>query len=116
MRLLDARDFARVFQRPSKSSGPAVTVLARSNGCQAPRLGLAIARKEVRRAVQRNRLKRLIRESFRHHQALLHGLDVIVVARRGLVGKSSQAVFRCLEKHWREVSERCRRDPPAGTA
>jgi len=108
MRLLTASDYERVFQHPHKSSGKALTVLARRSDREPARLGLAIPRKQIRRAVERNRIKRLIRESFRRHQGLLHGLDVVVIGRSDLMKKNTQAVFECLEKHWRQVSERCR--------
>lgn len=108
MRLLTARDYERVFQHPQKSSDKALTVLARRSGRQVARLGLAIPRKQIRRAVERNRIKRLIRESFRRHQALLCGLDVVVIGRSDLLNKNTQTVFTCLENHWRRVSERCR--------
>jgi len=108
MRLLTASDYARVFQHPQKSSGKAFTVLARQSDREPARLGLAIPRKQIRKAVERNRIKRLIRESFRRHQDLLHGLDVIVIGRSELMNKNTPAVFECLEKHWRQVSERCR--------
>ena len=111
MRLLTAGDYQRVFERAQKSSGPALTVLARHSGRKAARLGLASPRKQIRRAVERNRVKRLIRESFRRHQALLYGLDVVVIGRGSLVEKNSQAIFGCLEKHWQQVSERCRNAP-----
>jgi ribonuclease P protein component len=108
MRLLTVRDYDRVFQHPQKSSGKALTVLARQSGHELARLGLAIPRKQIRRAVERNRIKRLIRESFRRHQVLLRGLDVVVIGRSDLSKKNAQGVFACLEKHWRQVSERCR--------
>jgi len=108
MRLLTASDYERVFQNPQKSSGKALTVLARRSDREPARLGLAIPRKQIRRAVERNRIKRLIRESFRRHQELLYGLDVVVIGRSGLMKKNTQAVFECLEKHWRQVSARCR--------
>ena len=43
-----------------------------------------IGKKNVKLAVQRNRLKRLIRESFRHNQETLAGWDIVVIARKGL--------------------------------
>ncbi len=46
-----------------------------------PRLGMIIGKQHVRRAADRNRLRRVIRESFRHHQEKLKGLDIIVVLR-----------------------------------
>lgn len=108
MRLLTGGDFERVFQHPERSSGEALTVLARPSGQPAARLGLAIARKQFRRAVDRNRVKRIIRESFRRHQTLLAGLDVVVIGRRPLLEKSTPGVFLCLERHWHRVSERCK--------
>ena len=106
MRLLSARDYERVFQQAQKSSGKALTVLARPSGRATARLGLAIPRKQIRRAVERNRIKRLIRESFRRHQDLLSGLDVVVIGRSGLASENNQKVFACLESHWQQVSER----------
>ena len=109
MRLLTASDYGRVFQHPQKSSGKALTVLARQSGRETARLGLAIPRKQIRKAVERNRIKRLVRESFRRHQDLLRGLDVVVIGRSDLVKKNTQGVYECLQNHWRQVSERCRR-------
>jgi ribonuclease P protein component len=108
MRLLTARDYELVFRHPQKSSGKALTVLARRSGHEPARLGLAIPRKQIRRAVERNRIKRLIRESFRRHQDLLCGLDVVVIGRSDVTKKNTQGVFACLEKHWRQVSQRCK--------
>ena len=107
MRLLKARDYERVFNGARKSSGQAFTVLARPSGRQLPRLGLAIPRKQIKKAVQRNRIKRVIRESFRHNQQLLRGLDVVVVAKHGIPAKSTQSLFECLERHWQRIRERC---------
>ena len=108
MRLVKAGDYERVFKHAQKSSGKALTVLARPSGRRSARLGLAIPRKQIRRAVERNRVKRLIRESFRSHQLLLRGLDVVVIGRSGVAEKDTQGVLRCLERHWQQVSARCR--------
>ena len=107
MRLLTAGDYERVFERAQKSGGKALTVLARRSDREWARLGLAIPRKQIRKSVERNRVKRLIRESFRRHQDVLRGLDVVVIGRSDLAQKSSQQLIRCLEKHWQIISARC---------
>ncbi|TVR60726.1 MAG: ribonuclease P protein component [Candidatus Competibacteraceae bacterium] len=106
-RLTGARAYTRVFAHPSKSSDRYFTVLARPNALAYPRLGLAISRKVARSAVARNRLKRLVRESFRHHQGRLGGLDVVVMGRVGLVEPDNAVLAAALERHWRRLARSC---------
>ena len=103
MRLSGARGFEQVFAHGVRSRGPALTVLARPNGRPVARLGLAIARKHLRRAVDRNRVKRRIRASFRKHHKALRGLDIVVVARPGIAQRSLQDIDAMLETHWPDI-------------
>ena len=103
-RLSKTIEFKYVFAQPSKSTDLYFTVLARSNRLTYARLGLAIARKRIKSAVARNRLKRLIRESFRHHQVKLAGLDCVVLARSGIGPISNLILFQSLARHWHKLS------------
>lgn len=67
-----------------------------------PRLGLAISKKHAKRAVDRNRLKRIVRESFRQHQATLPAMDFVVMAKGGAQKLSNTELFDSLERHWNE--------------
>lgn len=96
-RLLKPAEFRRVFQRARRAQDAYFTILARSNGDAPARLGLAIARKQVRRAVDRNRLKRLIRDRFRHRRAELHGLDLVVMARGRAVSCDNRTLREALD-------------------
>jgi ribonuclease P protein component len=49
-----------------------------ANECSRARLGLVVPKRYVPRAVDRNRVKRLIREWFRHNQGLVTGRDLLV--------------------------------------
>ena len=98
-----AKDFTRVFSQPKRSSSRTVTVLARANGTETARLGLAVAKKNVRKAVDRNRVKRLVRDYFRRHSAQLSGLDVVVLARRGIDSESNAEMRAQLELHWQRL-------------
>lgn len=82
-RLLTAADFRYVFERPKKIKAGPVDFYIRLNEKGIARLGLAVPKKAVKRAVDRNRLKRLLREQFRRHHPVLLGYDVVVVVRSG---------------------------------
>jgi len=100
-RLLDAAAFGRVFATATRSRDQLFTVLCRHNEGGAPRLGLAISKKHCRRATERNRIKRIIRESFRQHQAVLGGLDIVVINRPEAAAANNQQMSASLETHWR---------------
>ena len=78
------------------------TVLYKKNGGQQARLGLAISRKHCRGAVQRNRLKRIVRESFRLHHADLEGLDLVVLNQPPAARADNKALFDSLHGHWQK--------------
>ncbi len=108
-RLISAHQYQAVFRAPSRSSDQVLTVLARRNDLEHPRLGLAIQKKILKRAVARNRVKRIVRESFRHHQSLLDGLDVVVIGRQGLKRTDNRQLFNALERHWSRLAKQCAR-------
>jgi len=115
-RLLHAADFRHVFADPERSSDRYFTVLARS--ARKPRshsrLGLAIARKQLRRAVDRNRIKRLIREHFRLHVVdgqEVPALDYVVMARAAVRETSAETLRRSLAAHFARLQDRLARRP-----
>ena len=78
-------------------------MLAVANDSGRPRLGLAIGKKRVRLAVRRNRLKRLVRESFRHNAPQIAAVDLVVIGR--FDGEAeNQAIFDSLSRHWARLS------------
>ena len=107
LRLITASDFKAVFgQADYKVSCAQLLILAINNGDETPRLGMVIAKKHVRLANSRNRLKRLIRESFRRHQQLLGGLDIVILARSGADSLDNESFTRLLEKLWQDLIRR----------
>ena len=101
MRLLNSSDFQSVFDdAPLRTSHQHFLFLARQNELSRPRLGLVIAKKNIRLAVDRNRMKRLIRETFRAKQQHLTGIDVIVLARKGMNDVANHLLIEQLNKQW----------------
>ena len=82
-RLLSAVDFGKVFKAGRRRSDASFTVISVPGPGPTARLGLAVSRKVSRSAVQRNRIKRVVRESFRQRSAALPAMDIVVIARPG---------------------------------
>ena len=99
-RLVSKADYRNVFAQAEQSRDAYFTVLARANDLGFPRLGLAISKKAAKSAVVRNRIKRVIRESFRHHQHDLGGIDIVVIGRTNLTGQDNRTFFKSLDRHW----------------
>ena len=103
-RLQTAGEFRAVFANPLKSNDRYFTVLTKPNEQTHPRLGLVVMKKRFKRAVQRNRLKRLIRESFRQYAAQLKNLDIVVLAKEPAAAVNNKILFQALKFHWERWS------------
>lgn len=112
-RLLTPRQFKTVFDSPTgKVPGKNLLILARDNGLDHPRLGLVIAKKSVKLAVERNRIKRQIRESLRLHQDQLTGWDIVVLARKGLAEADNAELSQHFAKLWKRLSRLRQKSAP----
>ena len=104
-RLLTGADFSRVFKKARRSRDKCFTVLARRTNDDLPaRLGLAISKKHCKKASARNRIKRVVRESFRLHQGDLQGLDIVVINQPAAALASNPELGESLESHWQRLS------------
>lgn len=110
LRLLSSNDFQTVFNdAPLRVSHQNFLFLARQNTLNHPRLGLVIAKKHIRLAVERNRVKRLIRETFRTKQQQLPDIDVIVLARKGMNDLTNAALVEQLDLQWQRLIRRTKK-------
>jgi ribonuclease P protein component len=108
-RLTDTGSFGRVFKEARRSRDNMFTVLTTENRGQGARLGMAISKKHCKRATSRNRIKRIVRESFRRHRAELEGLDIVVMNQGGTHRAHNKSLFESLERHW--IKSRASRAP-----
>lgn len=74
-------EYDAVYRRGSRLRGDGFTLICQSNMTEMNRLGISVHRK-IRGAVERNRLKRIIRESFRlHRDDFPQGADIVFTVR-----------------------------------
>lgn len=106
-RLLAPADFKRVFARACKAGNSQLTVLVRQNGLAHARLGMAISRKAIKRAVQRNLLKRLLREYFRQHHPSWPGVDLVVMAKPAAAMQSKPVLQQNIQHLFRQMTRLC---------
>lgn len=102
-RLRSNTDFQRIYKKAKRFTGPFLLLLAQPNNLEYPRLGLSLAKKKVKTAVARNRIKRIVRESFRAHLTNLPGVDIIVIASQGCDQIPNEKLFETLQKRWPEL-------------
>jgi ribonuclease P protein component len=111
-RLLTAADYKVVFDGATvKSSHRNLLILARPGEGRHTRLGLVIAKKNVGKAVQRNRIKRIVRESFRQLPETSIPLDVVFLARRGIDDLDNASLFTTLGEQWQKLSRHASSTP-----
>lgn len=79
-----------------------------------PRLGLAVSRKVDKRAVGRNRIKRVARETFRTSRAAIPLADLVLVAKREAATATNDELREDLAHLWRRARA-LKPLPPAGT-
>lgn len=108
LRLLSSKDYAAVFNnRPIKLVCPSFTLLATPNKVSHARIGLIVAKKNVRFAVERNRIKRLARETFRLNKHTLPHYDYVLLARHGSSKLLNKVLSEHLEQLWSRARKKC---------
>ena len=108
LRLLSAKDFSQVFAKAFKVHNRAYTLLARPNQLGHARLGLIIAKKNLRFAHQRNRVKRIFREAFRLRQKELIGFDIIILSKRDIAVLPKTDIIRLRDDLFDQFCKRCK--------
>ena len=105
-RLLKPAEFKLVFNKPLRSGDDWFRILARPNELKRHRLGMAVSKKAIAKAVGRNRIKRVIRENFRLklvRSTLDKTLDFVVLPTAEAANQSNKALDESLSVHWKRL-------------
>ncbi|CAM1000478.1 ribonuclease P protein component [Rhodanobacter sp. Root179] len=102
-RLRRPGDFAALRTSSGRAGGRCFHMRFRENELGHARLGLAISKRVSKRAVERNRIKRLLRESFRRVRHQLPPVDMMVMAREQAAGVPGPQLLTELDGLWKKL-------------
>lgn len=107
IRILTSGEYDQVFKKCIRASVPGVLVLGhKTKNVGHCRLGLIIPKKVLKRAVWRNRVKRIAREAFRLSKQSLPCVDFLVIAKPGIRDISNAELTQSLLSLWEQISRR----------
>lgn len=111
-RLLKSAEFQPLFDKPDFriSNGPFLLLARRRPPNADPRIGLVTGKRRVRRAVDRNRIRRLTRESFRLRKAALPPLDIVILVRGTLQNPDRTTTASQLDSLWTGLLAKAQQD------
>ncbi len=107
VRLTAAADFQHTLRHGRRIHVEQLMAVVHNSASAIPRLGLAIVKRHVRRAHERNRIKRLAREMFRHQQAVLPPVDCVLMVKAGADQLSNAELQQQLSTLFQLVHRRC---------
>ncbi len=98
--------FENVMKTPLHRLGADVfLLLAQANTLTHARLGIIVAKKNVKKATRRNWVKRQCREYFRCNQHKVGHFDIVILARKGIADLSHDELTQRLNVVWKKLAK-----------
>jgi len=99
-------DFDRLYKKGESAGDRYVVVFAIPNGLEESRLAF-LASKKVGKSVERNRARRLMKESYRlFSEDIPKGLDVVFIARNTINERKQDEVGRSMQSAWKKIEKK----------
>lgn len=96
-------DFDRLYKKGISAADRYVVIFALENGEEFSRTGF-LASKKVGNSVERNRARRLMKESARHmKEDLPGGMDIVFIARNTIAGRKQDEVEKSIRAAWKKI-------------
>jgi ribonuclease P protein component len=107
LRLRTKAQFDAIYASGRRIDDRYFALRVKPNGTGRPRLGMAVAVKTAGNAVARNRLRRLVRESFRRAQHELPAVDLVIAAKFQAAEAPAATLHASLATLWQRVASTC---------
>lgn len=102
-RILKPAEYQEVFKQQKKIYCRGLVVYYSDNSLSCARVGIAVAKRHFKKAVDRNHIKRKIRESFRV-QLALGNKDIVILATSKLREDKQCPITSALSEIWKQLS------------
>ncbi|MHC8440611.1 MAG: ribonuclease P protein component [Candidatus Eutrophobiaceae bacterium] len=103
-RLTNPLAFRKVFIKGRRKTHREIVMVTLKTGTASlARLGFAVSKRQIRRAVDRNRIKRFARESFRQASDMPLGVDVVLMPRKACSDLDNKKLRATLDSLWRKL-------------
>ena len=96
-------NFSGVLSSNTKSEDELFSVYFVENKTNLCRLGVSLPKKIIAKATKRNRIKRIIKNSFNLFFQETKGIDVVVRAKKELQPNTSDKILQSLDQHWKGI-------------
>jgi ribonuclease P protein component len=103
-RLRKPGEFKRVYATGRRMGNEFFTVNTQPNELTAARLGMSVAVRAMGNAVARNRVRRMIRESFRLNQSIIPALDIVIGVRAAARSAEPAQLRLSIERLWQKLT------------
>lgn len=104
-RIADRADIQRIFSTKKSVGARGISVFyLKKSVSDVARIAIIVSKKSAKLAVQRNRIRRIVRESFRHSQHRLVGCDIIVLIRQAAEALTNQQLRQLTDEQWKKIS------------
>jgi ribonuclease P protein component len=103
-KLSEKAQFDAVFANKKANNGKYLKIYWRNNDVEYARIGISIAKRNINKAVARNKLRRIIKESFRINHKLLPAVDMVFVIKKQASIDSTTLFFDELNKKWSQFA------------
>ncbi len=96
--------YSHIFSKPKRIVDKKFIIIAKLNKEKYPRLGLAISKKSIKLSVQRNRIKRLIKEYFRKEVIPCNApIDFVVMAKKNIQNDDNKSLTLSLSVNFNKL-------------
>lgn len=107
--LRTASEYQRVFQKKQRFSSQYFGMYYLKNHLDFSRIGIITSKRNVRFAVRRNTVRRIVREQFRLQQSSINGYDIVFVAYNTASGAQKAEIHQCIGMLLKKLAGRCKR-------